>query len=189
MEKTFNNISLFESNMYNVSLLSNEMNSALVEHDDYYPTFISEDKDSLFEKLGLPTISTGNSQSEKAETILKNKLDTVQSNSYYFEEVKFQQWKMVENISAKLLYINANTVTLECLIDKEEKIYEERELKISLFKNFELKIGSFFKLCLFERDNGMMMEVKDGSKLVLENEFPTFDFYARFGSMKLSNKL
>ncbi len=189
MEKTFNSKSLFESNVFNASLLSNEINSNIIEHDNYLPTFISDDKYTLFEKLGLPTISTGNSQYEKAETFLKNKLDTVQSNRYYFEEVKFQQWKMVENISAKLLCINSNTVILECLIDKEEKIYEERELNISLFKNFELKIGGFFKLCLFERDNSMMMEVKDGSKLVLENEFPTIDFYARFGRMKLSNKL
>jgi hypothetical protein len=104
------------------------------------------------------------------------------------EGVTFPTWKIVANISSKLLYFDELIVCLECLIDKEQKIYEEREFQKSLFDGFQLDKGALFKICIYERKNQQMIEVKEGEKLVSSDDFPIIDFFSEFGDMNLEKK-
>ncbi|MCY7362978.1 MAG: hypothetical protein LH629_13080 [Ignavibacteria bacterium] len=92
------------------------------------------------------------------------------------EGVIIRGWKILENVSSKVIGFDDETVFLECLVDKENKQYEEREFLILLFEGLELKVGKYFKLCTYRRMNQIMMEVIDNPKLILEDDFPKFDF-------------
>ena len=101
------------------------------------------------------------------------------------EGVVIHNWKNVQNISARLLASDDEKVLLECLVDRENKVYEEREFKLSLFKNMDLKIGKLFKLCFYERQHQQMIEVKDNPKLVSETDFPRTSFKEKYSGMPL----
>ncbi|MCD4793868.1 MAG: hypothetical protein K8R54_11575 [Bacteroidales bacterium] len=89
-------------------------------------------------------------------------------------------WNLVASISAKLLEYDDDYVLLECLIDKDERIYEEREFNRSKFKLFDLEEGKLFKLQFFERPYETMMRILDKLGLVSENDFPDIDFESKF---------
>lgn len=107
-----------------------------------------------------------------------------------FENVQFQTWKMVANISSKVLHSDDNVVGLECLLDKEEKVFEEREFSRKLFKGFSVEPGSLFKVCLYERQNEERIEIKSGANgLVQSDEFPKTDFYSKFKNLTLQRNI
>jgi hypothetical protein len=97
-------------------------------------------------------------------------------------------WRLIEDVSAKLIEIYENTVVLECLIDKENHVYQEREFGNHLFEGYSLKVGQLFKISRYIRNNQEMIEVKDNPKLVLETDFPQIDFAKKFGNMVLKKK-
>ncbi len=91
-------------------------------------------------------------------------------------------WKLVETLSARVIDFYNEVVLLECLVDKENKEYEEREFKVMLFEGFALEIGKLFKLCYYERINQAMLEIKDNPNLVLESDFPENNFTKKYGN-------
>jgi len=97
-------------------------------------------------------------------------------------------WKNVENISARLIEYYDDTVILECLIDKEMKIYEEREFRLSLFTDYDLKIGNLFLLRIFERKNEIRIEVHNDPGLTIKDDFPKLDFVKEFSNSRLFKK-
>lgn len=101
------------------------------------------------------------------------------------EGVHLSSWRLAANISSKVLAEDEEYVLLECLIDKEERLYEEREFSKTLFEGFNLKVGDLFKICIYKRQNQEMIEVKDGSLLVNEDDFPKVDFFGQFEDLIL----
>lgn len=97
-------------------------------------------------------------------------------------------WKNVENISARLIEHYDDTVVLECLIDKEMRIYEEREFQLSLFIGYDLKIGNLFLLRIFERKNEIRIEIHNDPGLTLKDDFPKLDFVKKFSNSRLFKK-
>lgn len=102
--------------------------------------------------------------------------------------VTIQSWKNTENISARLIEHYDDLVILECLVDKELKVYEEREFKKSLFSDYELIAGNIFYLRIFERKNEIRMEIHNDPKLTFKEDFPELDFTSIFTKSKLFKK-
>lgn len=97
-------------------------------------------------------------------------------------------WKNIENISARLIDTYGKVVLLECLLDKEQGIYEEREFSKMQFEGYELVAGNLFYLRFFVRAHEVRMEVHNDPGLVLSDDFPTIDYRAVFKKSKLFNK-
>jgi hypothetical protein len=101
------------------------------------------------------------------------------------DKIILSGWKNVENISSRLIEKYDETVVLECLIDRESGIYEERIFRSSLFSEYNLCEGQLFYLRFFERKNEIKMEVHDGLGIVQETDFPKFNFVEKFKNSKL----
>ena len=104
------------------------------------------------------------------------------------DSVIIQGWKNVENISARLIEYYDNTVVLECLIDREKSIYEEREFDSSLFEDYDLKIGNLFYLRISKRPNELKIQVHNDPGLSFKSDFPKLDFVEVFKNKGLSKK-
>lgn len=117
-----------------------------------------------------------------------DKLDTNYTNDIYLNEgLIFRQWRNTENISSRVIEFDELTVVLECLIDKEDLIFEERVFKRSIFSHYELRLGKLFKLCMYERPGQVMMEIKDNPKLIQDEDFPKITFRDKFKNIKITN--
>ena len=103
----------------------------------------------------------------------------------YSDVVVIKGWKNVENISSRLIEHSDDTVVLECLIDREEGIYEEREFRSSLFIGYDLDIGNHFYLRIFERPNEIRIEIHDDPELTLKDDFPKLDFVEKYKKSRL----
>ena len=102
------------------------------------------------------------------------------------ENIFLHNWESIENVSARLIETRGEFVILECLIDKENNIYEERVFPKSLFVDYSLEIGSLFYLRFFNRPHEMRLEVLDGGNgLVSEDDFPKINFVKKFKNSKL----
>ncbi len=88
------------------------------------------------------------------------------------------KWLLEDEIVARIIDLYDDKVLLECLIDKEQKIYEEREFNSTLFIGYELKIGEMFKLCFYTKPNQSLLKVKR-TKAV----FPNIDFVKKFSHL------
>ncbi|HED37178.1 MAG TPA: hypothetical protein ENI76_02885 [Ignavibacteria bacterium] len=106
-------------------------------------------------------------------------------NTFRVDDIIISRWKNVENISSRVVEYFDDTVILECLIDKDLKIYEEREFGSSLFADYDLETGSLFLLRIFERKNEIRIEVHNDSGLTLEDDFPKLDFVKEFSKSRL----
>ncbi|MBL7763395.1 MAG: hypothetical protein JNL23_08200 [Chitinophagaceae bacterium] len=121
--------------------------------------------------------------------LVKGKIGETQSQIFSgTDAVIFAAWKNTYNISARLIEHYDEVVMLECLIDKEEKVYETREYQSSLFLGYDLIIGSLFFLRYFERKNEVRLEVHNDPRLTSLDDFPKTDFKKLFNESKLFKK-
>lgn len=133
-------------------------------------------------------------QTEKANEV-PNKFSLIEKDSKIFirssfagsDTVQIYGWKNVKNCSARLIGTYDNVVLLECLINKEEKVYEEREFEVSLFEGYDLEIGKLFYLRYFKRPNEAKIEVHDDPHLTFKDDFPKLNFNELFKKSKLFN--
>jgi hypothetical protein len=170
-----------------------EKNSSLIilkgfdENEPNVTTTQRSKKDSFSnDLLTLPT------KSNISTTLIKDveTIETIKNNKNLIgsDAVFIINWKNVENIPARLIEKFDKIVVLECLIDKEEGIYEEREFKSSLFEGFDLTIGNLFYIRYFERPNEARIEILDNPKLTSAEDFPTINFDQLFKDSKLFKK-
>lgn len=125
-------------------------------------------------------------------TLLKTELKEVENKeneiTQYSDKVIISNWKNVENISSRIIEYYDNTVVLECLIDKENWIYEEREFRSSLFQGYDMKIGNLFLLRIYERQNEIKIEIHNDLGLTLIEDFPNTSFVENFQNSRLFKK-
>jgi hypothetical protein len=175
--------------------------------------FVTDAKDEPTSLVQIETIQNEKEIFQSTNFFLKEKfiktiLNTISSNDptsfhpeysqklFEFSEFKavgsdvtvISGWKNIENISAKLIECYDDIVVLECLIDKETHIYEEREFRLSLFEGYDLTIGNLFYLRFFDRQNETRMEIHDDPALTFAADFPKRDFSELFRNSKLFNK-
>lgn len=149
-----------------------------------------------------PIIKTFDNQISRAKVIFYdikylggeiNSLRDVTSDVINVEKVELtegtyiQNWKNIFNLSARVLDFDYDVVLLECLIDKESRLYEEREFKRSIFKGYDIEKGSLFKVCYYERDNQCMIEIKNTTGLVADDDFPKSNLAEKFKNLKLNS--
>ena len=94
-------------------------------------------------------------------------------------------WKLVENLSSQVVDFGDEFIILECLIDKENRTYEQREFNVSIFSEKEIFLGKKFKLSFYQRPNECKMTINDNDSLVLDEDFPQTNFSQRFANLKL----
>jgi len=104
------------------------------------------------------------------------------------DSIAFTPWKNIENISTRIIEFYDNVVVLECLIDLEQGIYEEREFRASLFEGYDIKIGNHFLLRFFDRQNETRMEIHNDPNSISSKNFPKKDFKELFSNSKLFKK-
>lgn len=123
-------------------------------------------------------------------TTLTKDVETIENNKNFIgsDAIYITNWKNVENIPAKLIEKFDEVVVLECLIDKEEGIYEEREFRSSLFEGYNLTIGNLFYIRYFERPNQARIEILNNPELTSAKDFPTINFDQIFKDSKLFKK-
>ncbi len=108
--------------------------------------------------------------------------------SPFYEGVLLENWKNTENVSSRLIEYNDDSVILECLIDREQEIYEEREFVITLFEGYNVEVGSLFYLRFFERRNELKLEIHDDPGLTRADDFTSKNLTELFKQSRLFKK-
>ena len=144
--------------------------------DELLKNLFNDIDNSVPNRIDIIENSSGNLNSQK------------DSATQISDRVVIQGWKNIENISARLIEFSEDQIVLECLIDKENKTYEERVFRPSLFVNYKLDIGNLFYLRFFERPNEIKMEVHDDPSLTSKDDFPKLEFVKEFKNSKLFRK-
>lgn len=156
------------------SLIELEVFNGESENVHQSSSFLNKD---IFLKNLFNSLENDSSQKTRLNKFLLESQELPKNTSAQISDrVILKGWKNIENISARLIEISEEKVVLECLIDKENSLYEERSFRISLFENYKLEIGNLFYLRFFERPNEMKMEVHDDPYLSLKDDFPKLDF-------------
>ena len=151
----------------------------------YSSPYFSEKNEDLNSFLNIQSSSETSSSFQQIRTTE----ETPEAYATFGSDaVIIRGWKNVGNISARLIELYDKVVVLECLIDKELSIYEEREFGSSLFFEEDLKIGNLFYLRIFERKYESRMEIHSDPKLTFVEDFPKMDFKSLFEKSKLFKK-
>ncbi|MBN2745259.1 MAG: hypothetical protein JXR34_00900 [Bacteroidales bacterium] len=158
---------------------------------------------STFETDGISVVDTSDVKAEEQSgffSVLENTITSRVNNGYNFQLESFftdykglvessnfvlHNWKNVENVPARLVSYSSCNVVLECLMDKEKRIYQERTFPASIFDEMELQEGKLFYLRLFERPSEMKLQVLDDPSLILEDDFPKSRLAEKYKSSRL----
>jgi hypothetical protein len=136
---------------------------------DAYSPFSSEKnsiEDLLFKSGSIPVKSVND-----IDFFKETRIDPAKK-VYTDIGVFYNRWKDVGGNSARVVEVYDEVVVLECLIDKEFSIYEEREFDKGLFAGFELFEGKPFFIRYFERPNEQRVQVIDDERLIAPDDFP-----------------
>jgi hypothetical protein len=150
------------------------------EKEPFNSPFFSEKKDNLKSFINF------DSPNQFQFTTLDEKLGT--SPTIGTGNAIISGWKNIENISARLIEFYDNVVVLECLIDREQGLYEEREFRSSVFSQHDLHIGNLFYLRIFERENESRIEIHSDPELNFIEDFPKINFNKLFKESNLFKK-
>lgn len=159
-----------------------------VDHvSEFQDPFIADkfiEKENLIKSL-FPSIDTNFLNINVPFDKLRNRIKEYEG---YTESVVLNTWKNIENVSAQLIEVQDDLVILECLIDKENKIYEEREFRKSLFEGYDLSQGNLFYLRVFDRPNETKLEIHEDPKRSRASDFPKRNFSKLFSDSVLFKK-
>jgi len=127
------------------------------------------------------------SKKEK-QTNLKNTTDFSDSKNSiiaeYFKTKGFignECWEKTLNISSRIASFNNDYVLCECLIDKENKIFEKRSFPRYLFNHIEdIKNNPYVILSIQSKIGSTRIDVIKGANLVDKKLFDLKDEWAKF---------
>jgi len=106
----------------------------------------------------------------------------------YRDNIVLASWKNTDNFSARLIDFSEQHVIIECLVDKENGVYEERCFRSNIFENYELEIGKLFFLRFFERASEVKMQIHDDPDLTLKEDFPKLNLSEKYKNSRLFKK-
>lgn len=85
---------------------------------------------------------------------------------------KEKPWRTIVHIDARIVEVNKKDIHLDCLLDPEKNIVEERVFDRSLFEgHIPVEIGQLVILILMERPGEQRIVVKNGKGIVDEEPF------------------
>lgn len=102
--------------------------------------------------------------------------------------IHLEPWRTIENIPSRVVQISEEIVVLECLVDSENKKYEERIFLSSLFKGIPLSEGKYLYLRFLERSNELKIQVHDDKNLISKDDFPSESLVEKYKDHRLFRK-
>lgn len=155
------------------------------------PLLLQKENDSLTaspsytKAQSLKNLGIQSNESSVLDSFLKpNEIETEPSNNKIYLKI----WNPKHRLSARLIEFYDDVVKLECLIDKENSIYEEKEFSKNLFNELEIKINNLFFIKLFERIGEAKIEIIFDRNNTFKDDFPRLDFVEAFKDSKLFKK-
>lgn len=113
-------------------------------------------------EVSKPYSAYSNSNLANTEDIMWDYLASKATNSSHagiptlnpvnYTKLNFQEgttipiWNLIADVPSKVIEYDPLKVTLECLLDRDEYIYEIREYPASLFNKYDLNSKKFFKI-------------------------------------------
>lgn len=88
----------------------------------------------------------------------------IQTSGSFISAPISEGWKLKYSFPSKIISISQDSVLLEIVRDAENIETEERVFDKALFDDYELKLGKFFKVRLFEKRNSIMTEIIPGER-------------------------
>ena len=75
-------------------------------------------------------------------------------------------------IDAKIIEVNETTVTMECLVNPSERVFQERTFALTLLDGaVPVRLGQFIQIRVFQKPGKIVHVFIDGSKLVQRERF------------------
>jgi hypothetical protein len=142
------------------------------QKEEFLSSIINTEEIKASKYSNVQKITEGNESKQKTTTA-------------YRDNVILKPWKNTDNYSARLIDYSEDTVTIECLVDKENGVYEERCFRSNIFENYKLEIGKLFFLRFFERAGEVKMQIHDDPDLTLKEDFPRIKLSEKFKNSRL----
>jgi hypothetical protein len=107
-------------------------------------------------------------QDKSYDSILGKKIDALLN----------ENWTDRNFLYVRIYHIDKNNVFCDCLLDKENKIFEKRQFSKILFENLnELKEGIYAVVNIYKKAGAMRIDVKDGRDIVNPQDFDLNDIW------------
>lgn len=140
--------------------------------------------DDLLNSLQIKTDITSDrrySQFKTDQTSVSQNPQIKRHNQADTEVLLIEPWRNKKNFSARIIEVLDKTVIVECLIDKEYRIYEEREFPlVPFFDGIDIVEGNLLLIRYSERKNEMRIEIISGAEFVLPDDFPKSNIKEKF---------
>ncbi len=83
-----------------------------------------------------------------------------------------EQYPISMTIDAKIIEVNETTVTMECLVNPSERVFQERTFDLTLLDGaVPVRLGQFVQIRVFQKPGKIVHTFIDGSKLVQRERF------------------
>lgn len=87
-----------------------------------------------------------------------------------------ENWSFQEYLSGRIINVNDKFIECECLISRDNSIFQIRSFEKSLFDNLKNAVqNSFVKIKLSQKPGSQRIDVIDGSGLGIEKDFEVKD--------------
>lgn len=88
------------------------------------------------------------------------------------EFIKNEKWLPPEDINSRIIKEGDNSIFCECILDRENKIFEIREFNKLLFQHIKnIKFGKPIKIRYLEKAGSARIDIIDGDGFGIEKEF------------------
>ena len=128
------------------------------------------------EVVEVPKVESHNSLTEVKEEISKERtldIPTVREislNDFEFRQQGFylnELWDNSYNLHARITKITKERVTCECVVDKENKLFETRSFPALLFKHLRKnQVGNPVIVSIKTRPGSTRIDIRDGKNIV-----------------------
>lgn len=83
-----------------------------------------------------------------------------------------EKWDTVTNIPAKIIALDKKAIQCECVLDRQNFVFEKRIFPISLVSHlYELAIGGLLQISIKEKPGSMRIDIFNGEGLVNKDIF------------------
>jgi hypothetical protein len=101
-----------------------------------------------------------------------------------------ENWKNTKNIESRILKADQNLVTCECVIDKENKIFETRVFPRELFGHIKkVTFGTLVMVVVKSKIGSSRIDIINGENMINKSTFDLVDDWESLKSSGLDNPL
>jgi len=100
-----------------------------------------------------------------------------------------ESWNEYKMLDGRIIEVTDETVTVDCLLDRDEKIFEARDFDRRLFEGeVPMEKGRFVALRIAQRPGKFVITVYDGHKKVEREPFTTMETSSHFDAFDSNAK-